>query len=349
MAHFRTATVRVLAITVICAGCGGGGDDYVDFRHTAVETSGSNEDHFPAESLTESREGSAGLDSKAPVAQHVLNANNNIDGSESSAINAATAGSDSALDTDSSSAAPGSKDVAASRETANANDNRQDTRTIGSDADPARIRAGEKPGAEVSEGQPSEGIDDSLIASITMRIKAEDGSARVISGLSGLQGPADNPVVENSSTAEPRRIELMVPDPRFRKERGTTAIRVTYDDIDLLRVLNMDPVPANAVEFFPEWLKAIDGKRIRIRGFMYPTFEATGLTSFVLARDNGICCFVRQPKIYDIIGVKLANGETSDYIENRPFDVEGDFHIDPKADGDDLSRLYRIDNARVLR
>ena len=83
----------------------------------------------------------------------------------------------------------------------------------------------------------------------------------------------------------------------------------SYDDIDLLKILNMEPVPTDAPKKFPSWLNELDGKRIRIRGFMYPTFEATGLTEFTMARDNGICCFVRQPKIYDIIGIALADGE----------------------------------------
>lgn len=171
----------------------------------------------------------------------------------------------------------------------------------------------------------------------------------VVSSQSGLQGRADNPLVENSSLSEPLKIELLIPEKSFRKERGTNALRITYDDIDLLKIVNMEPVPVDAAEYFPEWLKSLDGKSIRIRGFMYPTFEATGLTEFTLARDNGICCFVRQPKIYDIIGVELADGVVTDYIDGRPFDVEGTFHIEPLADEKDLYRLYRIDNARVLR
>lgn len=165
---------------------------------------------------------------------------------------------------------------------------------------------------------------------------------------SGLSGPADRPTIENSASAQPRSIQLLIPNKRFRKERPSNALRVSYDDIDLLKVLNMEPVPADAAVHFPEWLKQLDGQTIRIRGYMYPTFEATGLTSFTLARDNGICCFVRQPKIYDIISVSLAPGEVSDYIANRPFDVEGIFRIDPGADQTDLSRLYKIEQARVL-
>ena len=170
----------------------------------------------------------------------------------------------------------------------------------------------------------------------------------VVSAQSGLTGLADNPIVENAGPAEPRPIELLIPVKHFRKERGTSAVRVTYDDIDLLKVLNMEPVPVDAAEHFPDWLKSLDGKPIRIRGFMFPTFEMTGLTSFTMARDNGICCFVRQPKIYDIIGVKLGDGITTNSIEGRPFDVEGIFRIEPEADEHDLARLYRIENAKVV-
>lgn len=179
------------------------------------------------------------------------------------------------------------------------------------------------------------------------------GTGRTVtSEQSGLTGPADRPVIESGQPAEiaaAPAIEVLIPRKRFLKERGTEALRVTYDDIDLLKVLNMEPVPANAQEFFPDWLQNLDGAVIRIRGFMYPTFLATGLTEFAMARDNGICCFVRQPKIYDIISVSLAEGETTDYIANRPFDVEGVFRIDPESDESSLTRLYRIEQARVLQ
>lgn len=171
----------------------------------------------------------------------------------------------------------------------------------------------------------------------------------VISAQSGLTGPADRPAIDNGVEGQARQIQLLIPQKRFRRERPSEAVRVSYDDIDLLKVLNMEPVPANATEHFPDWLKSLDGKLVRIRGFMYPTYVATGLTEFALARDNGICCFVRQPKIYDIMTVQLAEGETTDYIANRPFDVEGIFRIDPDADQPQLSRLYRIEQAKVLQ
>jgi hypothetical protein len=145
-----------------------------------------------------------------------------------------------------------------------------------------------------------------------------------------------------------RKVEVLIPNKTFRPEGDAGALRVSYDDIDLLKVLNMDPVLPDAVTYFPAWLKSLDGRRIRIRGFMYPTFQQTGVHAFGLARDNQICCFGRDPKIYDVFDVVLHEGATTNYIPNRPFDVVGVFHIRPEVDGGKLYRLYEMDDATVL-
>jgi hypothetical protein len=110
----------------------------------------------------------------------------------------------------------------------------------------------------------------------------------------------------------------------------------------------MDPVLPDAAAYMPAWLKGLDGRRIRIRGFMYPTFQQTGVHAFGLARDNQICCFGRNPKIYDVFDVVLHEGATTNYIPNRPFDVVGVFHIRPEAEDGKLFRLYEMDDASVV-
>lgn len=145
-----------------------------------------------------------------------------------------------------------------------------------------------------------------------------------------------------------RKVQLLVPQRNFKTEGPEGAWRVSYDDIDLLKVLNMDPVPANAATMMPAWLKGLEGRRIRIRGYMYPTFQQTGVHAFGLARDNQICCFGRNPKIYDVFDVVLRDGVTTDYLPNRPFDVVGVFHIRPEADDGKLFHLYEMDDATVV-
>lgn len=148
--------------------------------------------------------------------------------------------------------------------------------------------------------------------------------------------------------SKPREVKILIKNHTFDKTSPGDALRVSYDDIDLLKVMNMEPVTPNAPELMPQWLKDLDGKRIRIRGFMYPPFQQTGNEFFQLARDNQICCFGKNPKIYDLFPVVMRDGVTADYILNRPFDVVGVFHIKAETLDDELHRIYLIDDAIVI-
>lgn len=151
-----------------------------------------------------------------------------------------------------------------------------------------------------------------------------------------------------ATTLEPREVKILVKNKSFRHVPPGNVPQVSYDDIDLLKVMNMEPVTPQAPELMPQWLKDLDGKRIRIRGFMYPPFQQTGNEYFLLARDNQICCFGKNPKIYDLFPVVLKEGVTTDYILNRPFDVVGVFHIKAETLDGEMERLYMIDDAIVI-
>lgn len=173
------------------------------------------------------------------------------------------------------------------------------------------------------------------------------GSERPVSAPASPDGTAANGVVTPAQPL-PGGIQLLVPHKEFRVQGPNGALRVSYDDLDLLKILNMEPVPPDAEKYFPDWLRQLDGQRIRIRGFMYPQFESTGIERFVLARDNQICCFGRDPKVYDLIEVTMAPGRTTDFILGRPFDVVGIFHIELVAEGGKPLGLYRIEDALVI-
>lgn len=165
--------------------------------------------------------------------------------------------------------------------------------------------------------------------------------------LSEPRKPTDSTARRGAKTAqEPQPIKLLIPQRQFRKEGE--AVRATFDDIDLLKVLNMEPVPINAADHFPDWLKQLNGARVRIRGYMRPGFEAEDITEFLFVRDNGECCYGPMPKIYDMIAVQLADGESTDLIEGTPFDVEGTFRIDPHADEVELFALFFIDDGVII-
>ncbi len=99
-------------------------------------------------------------------------------------------------------------------------------------------------------------------------------------------------------------------------------------------------------------LKAIDGQKIYIKGYVYPTEEMSrsknGVTSFVLCRDNGTCCFGGQPKLKDMVSVKLKNPLKLHYTSSE-HGVGGTFRVAAEQGEGKLGTIvYHIDDADVL-
>ncbi|MGC3966184.1 MAG: DUF3299 domain-containing protein [Pirellulales bacterium] len=88
---------------------------------------------------------------------------------------------------------------------------------------------------------------------------------------------------------------------------------------------------------------ALDGQRVFIKGYMFPTPHETGVTKFVLCRDNGDCCFGGQPPPCDMIFVELTEGLDTRY-DRRLRHVAGTFHV-ANNDKNDVGKqvLYRLD------
>ena len=81
---------------------------------------------------------------------------------------------------------------------------------------------------------------------------------------------------------------------------------------DYLRI-TYEPLQKAAAGAIPPEVQELDGKKIYINGYMYPTSELKGIKSFVLCRDNGTCCFGGQPKLVDMVEVKLKDPLTTNY------------------------------------
>ena len=214
------------------------------------------------------------------------------------------------------------------------------------------VGCGQSEGRNSAEPAPTVtlGNEASALESATFEIKKLD--ADVV--------PASNELKSNDAelkSSEPASTEKPAADQQapavdpeatrtFSVEGPENAIRISFDDFDLLKVMNLDPVPPDAVGKLPKWLKELDGKRVRVRGFMYPPFQDTGIRGFVLARDNQICCFGRTPKEYDLVDTFLRKDVTTNYIQNRPFDVVGIFRI--KSEIEKFTAMYELEDAVVI-
>lgn len=77
-----------------------------------------------------------------------------------------------------------------------------------------------------------------------------------------------------------------------------------------------------------EKIEALAGKEIKIRGYMLPAFQQSGITNFILVRDNQECCFGPGAALYDCIRITMDPGTSTDYSV-RPIAVKGIFEIEP--------------------
>ena len=71
---------------------------------------------------------------------------------------------------------------------------------------------------------------------------------------------------------------------------------------------------------------ALDGEKIFLKGYMYPSGRTEDFAAFVFCRDSGDCCFGGTPKLEDMIVVTMPEGETVDFI-NGLVSVAGTFHL----------------------
>lgn len=178
---------------------------------------------------------------------------------------------------------------------------------------------------------------------------AEGSPETATSGTSTTSPPAPNtaattpPATANSGGSEPASDEP-VRDPEFRREGPEEALRVSFDDIDMLRILKVEKVPADVMTRLPDWLRKLNGQKVRIRGFMYPAFEDTGLRGFTFVRDEN-CFYGQNANVFHFAEVTMRKGKTADYINGRPFDVVGVFRLGEEAE---RGQLYALDDAIVI-
>ena len=75
----------------------------------------------------------------------------------------------------------------------------------------------------------------------------------------------------------------------------------------------------------PEALK-YEGKKVFIKGYMYPNLQTTDIKDFLMVRSTK-CCFGGQPKPKDMIEVRLKGNVFATYSDMRLISVAGILHV----------------------
>jgi hypothetical protein len=79
-------------------------------------------------------------------------------------------------------------------------------------------------------------------------------------------------------------------------------------------------------------VSALVGKKVFLKGFMYPPDDPRAMTSFLLVKDSEKCCFGGKPNLVDMIGVQMEPGKTVDYY-NGKVSVAGELEINTEYSG----------------
>jgi len=93
-------------------------------------------------------------------------------------------------------------------------------------------------------------------------------------------------------------------------------------------------------------LLAMEGKKIFLKGFMYPTGQVYDLKSFLLVKDSDQCCFGGEPKLVDMLGVYMKGPHLADYYSGR-VSVAGTFRLNRDYKGGKLEALFQLDGVDV--
>ena len=89
-------------------------------------------------------------------------------------------------------------------------------------------------------------------------------------------------------------------------------------------------------------IAALDGKPMFVKGYMYPDGQPSGISTFILCRDNGQCCFGGQPKLTDMIKVRMPLGLTATYDSNM-VSVAGVFRLRDLRRAGNLEPAFELD------
>lgn len=117
----------------------------------------------------------------------------------------------------------------------------------------------------------------------------------------------------------------------------------SFDDL----VFDIEPDAPFARDMLTDPIEALNGQRMRIRGYILPTAQKRGIKQFVLVRDNQECCFGPGAALYDCILISMQPGQSAEF-SIRPVSVTGRFAIEefPGPDGKPLA-IYQMQGEQV--
>ena len=136
-------------------------------------------------------------------------------------------------------------------------------------------------------------------------------------------GTGSRPVPNGTATTEPAQ-----------------PLRLTFKKLGSWQFIEgKTPIPAE--------VRALDGKRVEISGFMWSNSRIQQLTEFILVQSLWSCCFGQVPDMNHFLEVKLPPGRWAEYYPH-PVTLTGKLSVGELWEGGHLRSLYRLEAEEVV-
>jgi len=87
----------------------------------------------------------------------------------------------------------------------------------------------------------------------------------------------------------------------------------------------------------PEEVKKLDGRKVRLTGFMYPLQEGKSIQYFCLLRTTQTCCYGPRPQYSQYVLVEME--KPTKFYRLEPVSCTGKFRVDPNPDEGFIYRM----------
>lgn len=87
----------------------------------------------------------------------------------------------------------------------------------------------------------------------------------------------------------------------------------------------------------PDEIKKLDGRKVRLTGFMYPLQEGKSIQYFCLLRTTQTCCYGPRPQYNQYVFVEMEKPTT--FYRLDPVSCSGKFRVDPAPDEGFIYRM----------
>jgi hypothetical protein len=99
----------------------------------------------------------------------------------------------------------------------------------------------------------------------------------------------------------------------------------------------------------PEKVRALDGREVRIEGFMLPTrMEAGRASECLILANQQACCYGQSPRFCEFLVAKMMK-EPAPVLQDRPLVFTGRLHVGDVFEGKAWTTFYTLEVTAVGR